>query len=122
MYVATEKSIYKRNTMKMKPLITMYLILLAGTVTAQGKMSERQQWLQYMDKVARPVMMNLAENKLKENMPIELSKKIDNVANRSGVSYLEAFGRTLSGIAPWLNLEGGSKEEVALQSIQAVGT
>ena len=32
------------------------------------------------------------------------------------MSYLEAFGRTLSGIAPWLNLEGGSKEEVALRN------
>lgn len=83
---------------------------------AQSKRGDRQLWLQYMDKVARPVMMNLAQNKLKETMPAVMSPKIDNAESRKTVSYLEAFGRTLSGIAPWMNLEGGSKEEVALRS------
>ncbi len=49
-------------------------------------------------------------------MPVELAKNIDNAANRTAVSYLEAFGRTLSGIAPWLNSEGGSKEEINLRN------
>ncbi len=61
-------------------------------------------------------MSNLAEDKLKEKMPGILSKRVDNVGQRAKVAYLEAFGRTLSGIAPWLNLEGGSKEEVALRN------
>jgi hypothetical protein len=69
-----------------------------------------------MDKVARPVLANLAEDRLKEKMPVELASKIDNAANRRTVTYLEAFGRTLSGIAPWLNGEGGSKEEAALRN------
>ena len=70
----------------------------------------------YLDKVARPVMSALAEDKLKEKMPVVLSKKIDNAETRSKVAYLEAVGRTLCGIAPWLNGEGGSKEEVALRN------
>ena len=49
-------------------------------------------------------------------MPVVLSKSIDNPQSRTSVSYLEAFGRTLSGISPWLNLEGGAKEEVALRN------
>ncbi|MBS1653360.1 MAG: DUF2264 domain-containing protein [Bacteroidetes bacterium] len=77
--------------------------------------AERQVWLSYLDKVARPVLKNLAEDKLKENMPVELSPGIDNAQNRIAVSYLEAFARTFSGIAPWLNLEGGSENEIQLR-------
>lgn len=69
-----------------------------------------------MDKIARPVLLSLAEDKLRERMPVTLSKTVDNAENRRAVAYLEAFGRTLSGIAPWLNLEGGSNEEVALRN------
>jgi hypothetical protein len=65
--------------------------------------------------MARPVISNLADGKLKERMSVELAKNVDNAANRTAVSYLEAFGRTLSGIAPWLNLEGGSQEELKLR-------
>lgn len=85
-------------------------------VIAQNNGSDRQIWLKYMDKVARPVLFNLAEGRLKQEMPVELSKTIDNAEGRKPVSYLEAFGRTLSGIAPWLNGEGGSSQEQSLRN------
>jgi hypothetical protein len=85
-------------------------------VIAQDKMTDRQVWMFYMDRIARPVLSNLANDQLKEKMPVELAKNIDNKENRSRVSYLEAFGRTLSGIAPWLNAEGGSKGETDLRN------
>ena len=68
-----------------------------------------------MDKVARPVIANLAANQLKEKMPMMLSDRIDNKESRAKVGYLEAFGRTLSGIAPWLQLAGGDAAEVKLR-------
>ena len=49
-------------------------------------------------------------------MAVVLSKNIDNKDSRLKASYLEAFGRSLSGIGPWLNLEGGSKKEVELRN------
>jgi hypothetical protein len=49
-------------------------------------------------------------------MTVELSQSIDQPSYRTEVSYLEAFGRTLCGIAPWLNLEGGTDEEAALRN------
>jgi hypothetical protein len=68
---------------------------------AQNKsVDDRKIWLSYLDKLARPVLSNLAEDKLKERMPVVLSKKVDNKENRLKASYLEAFGRTLSGIGP----------------------
>jgi hypothetical protein len=102
--------------MKKSIILIVYCSLLVPAAFAQGKTTDRQLWLKYMDNLARPVMMNLAQDKLKENMPVELAAKIDNAASRKTVSYLEAFGRTISGLAPWLNLEGGSKEEIALRN------
>src|SRR5205809_7146017 len=78
----------------------------------QAQQNDRKLWISYMDKIARPVLSNLSEDKLKEKMPVILSRRIDNADTRRKVAYLEAFGRTLSGIAPWLNLDGGPKDEV----------
>ncbi|MDB5013130.1 MAG: hypothetical protein JWQ25_1332 [Daejeonella sp.] len=69
-----------------------------------------------MDKIARPVLFSIAEDKLKERMVVTLSPKVDNKENRTQAAYLEAFARTLSGISPWLNLEGGTAEEIALRN------
>ena len=100
-------------------LLLLAILLCSGLSAKQQKtqpINERQLWLSYMDKVARPVIQNIAEDKLKATMPIVLSPKIDNPENRTRVAYLEAFARTLCGISPWLNLEGGSPEEVALRN------
>ena len=104
----------------MKSLFVLLLSFIAVTINAQdgtGASSvNRKVWLAYMDKVARPVIYNLSTDQLKAKMPVALSKTIDNKEHRSKVAYLEAFGRTLCGIGPWLNIEGGSKEEVALRN------
>ena len=79
-------------------------------------LADRKYWLVKLDKIARPVMYNLAKDSLKINMPVVVSKRSDNPAVRKNVAYLEVYGRTLSGIAPWLQLEGGSPEEVKLRN------
>lgn len=76
---------------------------------------ERKMWLLYLDKIARPVLTNLAANMLKENMPVVLPEKVDNKINRTKAAYLEAFARTLSGIAPWLQSGEGDNEEKKLR-------
>ena len=97
--------------------ICSFLVLIVFPIltSAQEDDSIRLQWLEYMDKLARPVLSNLAENKLKEQMPVVLSETIDDPVQRKQVAYLEAFARTLCGISPWLNGEGGSDKEVALR-------
>lgn len=105
--------------MKKTVLSVLCVSFLFGSVIAQNKKTvkanTRQIWLSYMDKVARPVMSNIALDKLKANMSVKLSDRIDNKESRSKVAYLEAFARTLSGIAPWLQLEGGNDAEVKLR-------
>ncbi|WP_062542726.1 DUF2264 domain-containing protein [Rufibacter tibetensis] len=108
--------------MRNKLLILTWCLVFGLVLNIQAqkknsaKANDRKVWLSQMDKIVRPVLSNLAEDKLKERMPVQLSNKIDNKSSREKVSYLEAFGRVMSGIGPWLNLEGGSKEEVALRN------
>jgi hypothetical protein len=103
----------------MKKLCVLLLTLLQTLpLTAQSKRTadDREYWLSNLDKVARPVFFNLANNNLKVKMPVLLAPNSDNKEIRLRVAYLEAFGRTLSGIGPWLNLEGGSIAEQKLRN------
>ncbi|MDB5009667.1 MAG: hypothetical protein JWQ06_456 [Mucilaginibacter sp.] len=103
----------------MKKIFILFLLALPLSAThaqATVGMNDRAYNLSYLDKVARPVIQNLANDELKAKMPVLLAEHPDNKETRLKVAYLEAFGRTLSGIAPWLNLEGGSPDEQKLRN------
>lgn len=70
----------------------------------------RKYWIDALIRVADPVLTALAERRLKRDMPIE--SKMD----RSDCTHLEVLGRTLCGIAPWLELQGLQGEEEQLRS------
>ena len=59
-------------------------------------------WLSVLERLATPVLGNLAQRRLKKVMPIEAA----NPADRARYTQLEAFGRLLAGIAPWLGATG----------------
>jgi hypothetical protein len=81
-----------------------------------GTLTDRQFWLQQMDKMVRPVVYNLANDSLKIVMPQVTSIHVDNKEHRIKVQYVEVLGRVLSGIAPWLQSEAGDKNEKALRT------
>lgn len=62
--------------------------------------SDREYWLQLMAKVADPVLKALSLRQLRAAMPVE-AQPGDEQARRQS-THLEAMGRLLSGIAPWL--------------------
>ncbi|MDO1446913.1 DUF2264 domain-containing protein [Rhodocytophaga aerolata] len=110
----------------LRPLL-LFSLLMAFSFTqtyAQRKrtsankqeLKDREMWLQEMDKMVRPVLYSLAQDSLRIVMPQITSKRIDNREQRIQVQYLEVIGRVLSGIAPWLQLEGGNAQEVALRN------
>jgi hypothetical protein len=98
-----------------KVLLLILTLLIYISTEAQEQVNPRDQWLYYLDKVARPVMSNIAVDNLKVQMPVVLSETCDNPGQRKQAAYLEAFARTLCGITPWLNGEGGSAKEIALR-------
>ena len=77
--------------------------------TATG--DDRRYWISVTDKIAQPVLENLARRELKLKMPVEEKPG----ANRKNYTHLEAFGRLLCGLAPWLALENLAGDELKLQ-------
>ncbi|NCC09002.1 MAG: DUF2264 domain-containing protein [Bacteroidia bacterium] len=67
--------------------------------TAVVKRTDRAVWVETLVRIADPVLTHLAQETLKAEMPYESLS-----TSRKHFSYLEAFGRTVCGIAPWLEL------------------
>lgn len=72
---------------------------------------DRRYWISITEKIARPVLENLARRELKKKMPVEERQG----AKRAGYTHLEGFGRLLCGLAPWLALENPAGAELKLQ-------
>jgi len=70
---------------------------------------DRQYWVNMLTRIADPVLINLSNNTLKKNMPYE------SLGDRIEFSYLEAVGRLMCGIAPWLELGPDKSEEGKLR-------
>lgn len=63
---------------------------------------DRAYWADLAYRVAEPVLRNMAAGELQKNMLVEFSPSFDS-RNRK-VIFMEAFGRLMAGIAPWLAL------------------
>ncbi|ATL49890.1 hypothetical protein COR50_14855 [Chitinophaga caeni] len=85
-------------------------ITTSSAVPSQTTGSEdRAYWCKILYKMASPVVFNLAKGTLKQNMPVETPKGYAKKYER--VTYLEAVGRTMAGIAPWLALPDDNTAE-----------
>lgn len=67
---------------------------------------DRIFWISTLQKIAGPVLNNLARGSLRKNMPYE-SKSVEG----QKFAYLEAFARVFNGISSWLELGPDSSEE-----------
>ena len=67
----------------------------------------RAEWCRWLTRLADPVLGALARRELRSTMPVEAA----NPKERAEYSHLEALGRTLAGIAPWLALPGDDTPE-----------
>ncbi len=74
----------------------------------------REYWVTTLQRIAEPVLVALSQRRLRATMPVETAPGAD-ATERGQYTHLEAIGRLLSGIAPWLEASGGSKEEVQLR-------
>lgn len=73
------------------------------------KNQNRAYWCELAYKMAAPVLSNMAKGELQKNMIVELSPNWD--GRNIKVTYMEAFGRLMAGIAPWLTLPDDETEE-----------
>src|ERR1700729_4249483 len=76
---------------------------------------DRQYWVEVLAKVAEPVLRSASQRRLKAEMPVEAPH--GNAADRRQFTHLEALGRLLSGLAPWLasGPDGGAEGKLRNQ-------
>ncbi|MFZ5830872.1 MAG: DUF2264 domain-containing protein [Planctomycetota bacterium] len=71
--------------------------------------TDRAAWVGWLTRVARPVLENLAAGSLRATMPVECAPGL--LSDRSKCTHLEAIGRTMVGITPWLELGADDSAE-----------
>lgn len=100
----------RRNFLKWSSLLALTGIVPGESVlantdaifgdTVAAQQNDRDYWVALMDKIASPVLSNMSRGELRKNMPVEYSPIWD--GRNKEVAYMEAFGRLIPGIAPFL--------------------
>ncbi|CAL1516707.1 DUF2264 domain-containing protein [Chitinophaga sp. MM2321] len=85
---------------------------------------DRAYNLDLLLRICDPVISGLSEGKLKATMPTAVAPAYSKPVTK--VTYLEAFGRTLAGLAPWLELgedntaEGSKRMDMLVKTRKAI--
>lgn len=98
----------------MKKIVLLLLVIIM-VISSNGQNNagsfQRDYLVKAIVKIADPVLTSLSKNELKKNMPVE-----GKMADRPKYTYLEAFGRLLAGMAPWLELGADATVEGKLRA------
>ena len=112
--------------MKYFKIITAITILIFNLSCGQKKTQEdennkrttgvedRAYGIQLMQKIVDPILKPLSEQKLHEALPLKDWEK-NNERCDYRTTYIQAAGRTLSGLSPWLSLGADDSEEGKLR-------
>jgi hypothetical protein len=81
-----------------------------AAASANDQASNDRAWMAgLLQKMAEPVLSNMARGELHKNFRLELSPTWD--GRDRNVAYLECFARLVSGLAPWLALPDDDSPE-----------
>lgn len=95
----------RRSTFKYLSLLGLLPFagkLKASTVLVNPEVPDRAYWVNVLMRIATPLLESLSKGELTKNMPVESWPGRE--ADRRKVTYLEAFGRLMAGMSPWLEL------------------
>jgi hypothetical protein len=109
----------RRNFLKWSSLLSVSGLIPAKNLLAKTeaipddnkllKGNDRLYWVHLLDKIATPVLSNMSKGELKKNMEVEFSPTWDN--RDKNVAYMEAFGRLIAGVAPFISLPDDNSDE-----------
>lgn len=94
-------------------LLASLLLCSASELMAKNKknsvVDDRSYWTNLLYKISQPVLEPMSQGRLQAEMLVELSPTWDGRDKR--VTYMEAFGRLMAGLAPWLSLPDDDTRE-----------
>lgn len=102
-------------------LILAAVVMIALPLAASGQRKKQQQaptdreyWAELAYRISQPILEPMSRGELQATMPMKFSPTWD---NRDGdVAWMEAFGRLMAGIAPWLALPDDGTSEGAVRA------
>jgi hypothetical protein len=110
---ATRRSFLKSALLASAPLATGAAVRASSATLPEAQektgKEDRAAWLKIVERVSQPVLEAISQQKLRATMPVEAVKGLEK--DRAQSTHLEAVGRLLSGLAPWLEAEPGSDPE-----------
>lgn len=86
----------------------------SGGPAVQPSTDDRAYWVSILTKMATPILDRISKERFRAEMPIVKSETYDYID--PSVGYLEAFGRLLAGMAPWLALPDDKTAEGKLRA------
>lgn len=95
-------------------IITFLMFSLTGSSQTASGHEDRAYWVSVLSQVADPVLTNMSRGTLRKNMPVETISGTANPSN-ARTTHLEALGRLLVGMAPWLELGADETPEGQLR-------
>ena len=106
----------KHSTIRLILLYSFFLLICYTYVEAKNieATTEREYWINTLTRIADPVLNNLSKDSLKEKIPI-IRSNAAKANNREFITHMEAVGRTIAGLAPWLELGSDSTKEGKLR-------
>ncbi|MBD8390018.1 DUF2264 domain-containing protein [Dysgonomonas sp. BGC7] len=99
----------KKTTFQFGFVLLCFLISLSLYSQTDKMKKDRAYWVDMLCKLSEPVLYNMSKGELKKNMAVELSPTWD--GRTKNVTYMEAFGRLMAGVAPWLALPDDETSE-----------
>lgn len=105
---ATRRTFLKSALLASAPLLAGSATHAAAEATlgpASGR-EDRKKWLAIVEQVSQPLLEAISQQKLRATMPVECAKGQEEASRNS--THLQAVGRLLCGLAPWLEAEPGN--------------
>ncbi len=93
-------------------LLTLLFVSVISISASASGAEDRTYTISLLRRIVDPVLIPLSENRLKREFPCREWERQD---ENFSTTYLQAFGRSLSGMSPWLSLGFDSSEEGQLR-------
>lgn len=113
---------FKMNRIKLIVLFVLLSTVAFANPSDSKRQSDREYTANLLYDIAQPILSNMAKGELKKNMYVDLLPTWNRDTN---LAYMEAFGRLMAGLAPWLALpdddtaEGKQRKELREWALQS---
>lgn len=106
---------FMKNLLTASAAATVPLNLSSESMAAnEAASSDRAYWIKTVKQISQPVLEAVSKVQLREKMSVEAAEGVQEERRKS--THLEAFGRLVTGLAPWLE-STVANDESALQAM-----